>query len=120
MSAITSLQRGAIDRAAITLERAFSRDPAVHVGLSRLCHSAGCCSDSSAFLSSMVCAHSSHEAKAACVWLAPGPGITIPRMIRSGMLGVPFRTGFGPFVKFMTARSSRSAAPDRSSVVAKR
>jgi ribosomal protein S18 acetylase RimI-like enzyme len=24
-------------------------------------------------------------------------------MIRSGMLGVPFRTGFGPFVKFMGA-----------------
>ena len=45
----------------------------------------------------------SHEAKAACVWLPPGPGVTIPRMIRSGMFGVPFRTGFGPFFTFMGA-----------------
>jgi ribosomal protein S18 acetylase RimI-like enzyme len=27
-------------------------------------------------------------------------------MIRSGMLGVPFRAGFGPFVKFMTANET--------------
>jgi ribosomal protein S18 acetylase RimI-like enzyme len=48
----------------------------------------------------------SHEAKAACVWLPPGSGMTIPRMIRSGMLGVPFRTGFGPFVRFTTANET--------------
>lgn len=45
----------------------------------------------------------SHDAKAVCVWIPPGTGITIPRMIRSGFLGVPFRIGFGPFAKFAGA-----------------
>ena len=42
-------------------------------------------------------------ARAVCVWLPPGPAVTIPRMIRSGMLGVLFHTGFGPFLTFMGA-----------------
>jgi ribosomal protein S18 acetylase RimI-like enzyme len=110
MSTITSLQRGSIDRAAVTLERAFSPDPLFMwvfpdpatrpAALQR-------------FLRVPLeyglrygRVTISHEAKAACVWLPPGPGVTIPRMIRSGMLGVPFRTGFGPFVKFMTANET--------------
>ena len=48
----------------------------------------------------------SHDARAVCVWLPPGPGITIPRMIRSGMLAVPLRTGFGPFARFMAANDT--------------
>ena len=107
MSAITSLPHGSIDRAAVTLERAFSPDPlftwvfpdpatrpAALQRFIRVPLEYG-------LRYGRVTA--SHEAKAACVWLPPGPGMTIPRMIRSGMLGVPFRTGFGPFVKFMTA-----------------
>ena len=107
MSAITSLQRGSIDRAAVTLERALSPDPMFTwlfpdpvtrpAALQR-------------FLRVPLeyglrygRVTTSHEGKAVCVWLPPGPRITIPRMIRSGMLGVPFRTGFGPFFKFMAA-----------------
>lgn len=107
MSAILSLQRGSIDRAAVTLERAFSPDPlftwvfpdpgtrpAALQRFMRVPLEYGL---------RYGRVTTSHEAKAACVWLPPGPGVTIPRMIRSGMLGVPFRTGFGPFVTFMTA-----------------
>ena len=107
MSAITPLQRGSIDRAAVTLERALSPDPMFTwlfpdpatrpAALQR-------------FLRVPLeyglrygRVTTSHEGKAACVWLPPGAALTIPRMIRSGILGVPFRTGFGPFFKFMAA-----------------
>ncbi len=107
MSAIMSLERGAIDRAAITLERAFSPDPlftwifpdpatrpAALQRFLRVPLEYG-------LRYGRVTA--SHEAKVASVWLPPGPGLTIPRMLRSGMLGVPFRTGFRPFLEFMAA-----------------
>src|SRR5690606_7108822 len=44
--------------------------------------------------------------KAVCVWIPPGPGITIPRLIRSGMLGLPLRTGLGPFGRFLAANET--------------
>jgi ribosomal protein S18 acetylase RimI-like enzyme len=110
VATITSLQRGSIDRAAITLERAFSPDPlftwvfpdpvtrpAALQRFMRVPLEYGLRYGK---------VTTSHEAKAACVWLLPGPGVTIPRMIRSGMLGVPFRTGVGPFVKFMAANET--------------
>jgi ribosomal protein S18 acetylase RimI-like enzyme len=107
MSAVTPLQRTSIDRAAITLERAFSPDPMFTwvfpdaatrpAALRRLL----CVSLEYGLRYGRVT--TSHDAKAACVWIPPGPGITIPRMIRSGMLGVPLRTGLGPFAKFMAA-----------------
>lgn len=110
MSAITSLQRGSIDRAAVTLERAFSPDPLFTwvfpdpatrpAALQRFIRVP------LEYGLRYGRVTTSHEAKAACVWLPPGPGMTIPRMIRSGMLGVPFRTGSGPFVKFMTANET--------------
>jgi len=110
MSAITSLQRGSIDRSAVTLERAFSPDPLFTwvfpdpatrpAALQRLIRVP------LEYGLRYGRVTTSHEAKAACVWLPPGPGMTIPRMIRSGALGVPFRTGFGPFVKFMTANET--------------
>jgi ribosomal protein S18 acetylase RimI-like enzyme len=107
MSAIVSLQRGSIDRAAITLERAFSPDPLfTWVFPDPVTRPAAL----ERFIRVPLeyglrygRVTTSHEAKAACVWLPPGPGMTMPRMIRSGMLGVPFRTGFGPFLKFMAA-----------------
>ena len=107
MSAITPLQRGSIDRAAVTLERAFSPDPMFlwvfpdpatrPTALHRLL------SVPLEYGLRYGRVTTSHDARAACVWLPPGPGVTISRMIRSGMLGVPFRTGFGPFGKFMAA-----------------
>ena len=110
MSAIAPLQRSSIDRAAITLERAFSPDPlftwvfpdaatrpaALHRFM-RVPLEYG-------VRYGRVTA--SHDAKAACVWLPPGPGITIPRMVRSGMLGVPFHSGLGPFGRFMAANET--------------
>ena len=110
MSAITSLQRGSIDRAAVTLERAFSPDPLFTWVFP---DSATRPAALQRFLRVPLeyglrygRVTTSHEAKAACVWLPPGSGMTIPRMMRSGMLGVPFRTGFGPFLKFMTANET--------------
>lgn len=110
MTAINLLRRDEIDTAAITLERAFFSDPmfawvfpdpatrpAALRRLNRVPVEYG-------FRYGRVTA--SHNAKAVSVWIPPGPGITIPGMIRSGMLGVPFRTGFGPFVKFMGANDT--------------
>src|SRR5262245_37279011 len=107
MSAITPLQRNSIDRAAITLERGFSPDPlftwVFPDGATRPAALQRFMRVPLEYGLRYGRVTTSHDAKAACVWLPPGPGITIPRMIRSGMFGVPFRTGFGPFVKFMAA-----------------
>src|SRR3990172_3025278 len=90
MSAITPLQRTSIDRAPITLERAFSPDPmftwvfpdaatrpAALQRLMRVPLETGL---------RYGRAPTSHDPKAACVWTPPGPGIPTPRMIRSGGL----------------------------------
>jgi len=110
VTAIELLRRDAIDTAAVTLERAFFADPmfawifpdpatrpAALRRLNRVPVEYG-------LRYGRVTA--SHDAKAVSVWVPPGPGITIPRMIRSGLLGVPFRTGFGPFAKFMDANDT--------------
>ena len=110
MSGITSLRRGSIDRAAVTLERAFSPDPLFTWVFPDPATRPPALQ---AFMRVPLeyglrygKVTTSHDTKAACLWIPPGPGITIPRMIRSGMLGAPFRTGFGPFVKFMTANET--------------
>jgi len=110
MSSITPLQRSSMDRAAVTLERSFAPDPmfvwifpnpetrtAALRRLQRVLLEYG-------LRYGRVTA--SHDAKAVCVWLPPGPGITIPGMIRSGILGVPLRTGLGSFVKFISANET--------------
>jgi ribosomal protein S18 acetylase RimI-like enzyme len=110
VNAVTLLQRGSVDTAAITLERAFFSDPmftwifpepatrpAALRRLMRVPLEYGVRYGRVA---------TSYDAKAVCIWIPPGPGMTIPRMIRSGMLGVPFRIGFGPFGKFMRANDT--------------
>ena len=110
VTAISLLQRSSINTAAITLERAFFADPmfawvfpdpatrpAALRRLNRVPLEYGVRYGK---------VTSSHDAKAVCVWIPPGPGITIPGMIRSGMLAVPFSTGFGPFAKFMGANDT--------------
>ena len=79
MSAITSLERGSIDRAAATLERAFS-PTRCSCGSFPTCHSAGC---AARFIRVPLeyglrygRVTTSHEAKAACVWLPPAPAMT--------------------------------------------
>jgi ribosomal protein S18 acetylase RimI-like enzyme len=110
VNAINLLQCSSIDTAANTLERAFSSDPmflwvfpepatrpAALRRLNRVTLEYGV---------RYGRVTTSHHAKAICVWIPPGPGITIPGLIRSGMLGVPFRIGFGPFAKFMGANDT--------------
>lgn len=121
MSAIRALQRDSIDRAEATLERAFSPDPMFQwvfpdpdtrpAALQRLLR----VPVEYGFRYGRVTA--SHDARAVSVWIPPGTAVTIPRMIRCGMLGVPFRIGFGPFGTFMAANDvmdkiHKSRAPE--------
>lgn len=102
---VAPLARTALDRAALTFERAFSPDPLFDwvfpdprtrpSSLRRLMR----VPLEYGLRYGKVSA--SHDAKAVSVWIPPGPGITIPGMIRAGIFGVPFTTGLGPFLKFM-------------------
>ena len=110
MPAIDLLHRDQIDTAAATLERAFSTDPMF----------AWIFPDTATrppalrrFLrvpleyglrSGRVTA--SDDAKAVAVWIPPGPGVTVGRMVRAGFLAVPFRIGFRPFAKFVGANGT--------------
>jgi ribosomal protein S18 acetylase RimI-like enzyme len=38
--------------------------------------------------------------KGVAIWLPPGVGVTIPGLLRSGLLAVPFRAGLGALAKF--------------------
>ena len=109
VTAINLLPRSSIDTAAITLERAFFSDPmfawvfpdtatrpAALRRLNRLPLEYGV---------RYGRVTTSHDAKAVSVWIPPGQSITIPGMLRSGMLTAPFHTGFGAFAKFMRANN---------------
>jgi ribosomal protein S18 acetylase RimI-like enzyme len=109
VNTISPIQRASIDTAAITMERAFSSDPMFTwvfpepstrpTALRRLNR---VLVEYGARYGRVT---TSHDVRAVCVWIPPGPGITIPRMIRSGFLGVPFRIGLGPFAKFAGANA---------------
>jgi ribosomal protein S18 acetylase RimI-like enzyme len=45
----------------------------------------------------------SNDGMAVAIWLPPGQRITPGGMVRCGMLTVPFRIGFRPFVRFVGA-----------------
>ena len=110
MTAIEPLQASAVDRAVVTVASAFLPDPMITwVFPDAARRPAG----SRALMQVLVGyglrygrVTASHDARAVCVWIPPGPGITIPRMIRSGMLALPFRAGFRPFSRFMTANET--------------
>jgi ribosomal protein S18 acetylase RimI-like enzyme len=110
MPTITSLQSGAIEQAAITLERAFSSDPmftwVFPDPVTRPAALRCLLRVPVAYGVRYGRVTTSHDGKAACVWIPPGPGITIPRMIRCGMLGVPLHTGLRPFGTFMAANET--------------
>ncbi|MGE0592680.1 MAG: GNAT family N-acetyltransferase [Vicinamibacterales bacterium] len=110
MSDIKPLDRGSLDRAVMTFARAFLPDPMITWVFP---DAAGRLAGARALM--RVLAEygmrygriaASHDARAACVWIPPGPGITIPGMVRAGMLGVPLRTGLGPFVRFVAANEA--------------
>ncbi|MEZ5849018.1 MAG: hypothetical protein R3D68_00015 [Hyphomicrobiaceae bacterium] len=92
MSGIRPLDRGSLDRAVVTFARAFSPDPMITWVFP---DAAGRLAKARALMHVLVeyglrygRVTVSHDAKAACVWIPPGPGVTIPGMIRSGMFGV--------------------------------
>jgi ribosomal protein S18 acetylase RimI-like enzyme len=104
---ITTLDRHAISTAATTLGRAFATDPlflwvfpdatirpAALQRFNRVPVAYGI---------RYGRVTTAHEGKAVSVWIPPGPGITIPGMIRCGMLAVPFQIVWRPFVPFMGA-----------------
>jgi hypothetical protein len=91
MTAIMPLERSSFDRAVITVTRAFSPDPMITwVFPDAVGRPAG-----TRALMRVLAEYglrygrvtASHDAKAVCVWIPPGQGITIPGLIRSGMLG---------------------------------
>jgi ribosomal protein S18 acetylase RimI-like enzyme len=107
MTAIAPLPRRAVDAAAVTMARAFDADPMFrwifpdHVtrpaslrALSRVPIEYG---------ARWGRVTSSDGVAAVSVWLPPGAGPTVPRMVRAGLLGVPFRTGLRSFAAFMKA-----------------
>lgn len=107
MHTIGPLRSASIDAAAVTMERAFSSDPlflwvfpraATRAGALRRFMRAGL-----EYGVRYGRVTSAHDAKAVSIWIPPGPGLTLPRMIRSGFFGLPFRIGFGPFAKFLGA-----------------
>jgi ribosomal protein S18 acetylase RimI-like enzyme len=110
MSDIKPLERSSLDRAVMTVARAFSPDPMITWVFP---DAAGRPAGASAIMRLLVeyglrygRVTASHEAKAVCVWIPPGAGITFSGLIRSGMLGLPLRTGFGPFGRFMAANET--------------
>ena len=110
MDGIGLLKGEAMDRATTTLARAFSADPmfmwifpdpgqraqslrrlnrvALEYGI-RYGHVTG-----------------ANDGLAAAIWIPPGRTVTVGGMVRSGMIGMPFRVGLRPFVKFMGANAT--------------
>jgi ribosomal protein S18 acetylase RimI-like enzyme len=110
MSAIMPLQRSSLDRAVITIAQAFSPDPMITWvfpdAVGRLAGARALMRVLAEYGLRYGRVTASHDAKAVCVWIPPGPGITIPGLIRSGMLGLPLRMGLGPFGRFMAANDT--------------
>jgi len=107
MAGIALLTREVMDTATTTLERAFSTDPMFtwifpdpaqrSRALRRL--------NRVPLEFGLRYGHvtQSDNGKAVAVWVTPGRTMTLAGMARSGMLGVPFHTGFRAFGKFMGA-----------------
>jgi len=110
LSAILPLQRSSIDRAVMTIGRAFSPDPMFEWVFPDTAARSAALPRLMRVLVEYGLRYgrvtTSHDVKAACVWIPPGPGITIPRMMRCGMLGLPLRIGWGPFARFMAANET--------------
>ena len=107
MDGIERLQRAALDRATLTLERAFSTDPM----FTWIFPDPQLRSQSLRVLNRVPLVYGlryghvtqSNNGMAVAIWIPPGHNITAPRMIRCGLLRVPFRVGARPFSRFMGA-----------------
>ena len=110
MTAIEPLQASALERAVVTAASAYLPDPII----TWVFPDAARRPAASRALMRVLVGYglrygrvtASHDARAVCVWIPPGSGITIPRMIRSRMLALPFRAGFRPSARFMAANET--------------
>jgi ribosomal protein S18 acetylase RimI-like enzyme len=107
MSGLRPLRRELLDSAVVTLERAFSTDPM----FKWIFPDAAQRSRSLRRLLRVPLDYGlrdghvteSDNGKAVAIWFTPDRPVSVGGMIRSGILGVPFSIGFGPFAKFMGA-----------------
>jgi len=104
---IKQLNPAAIERAVITLERAFASDP-MFTWIFPDPHRRS----SSLRLFNRVPVQygvryghvtESNDGMAVAIWIPPGRAITVGGMVRCGMLAVPFAVGLRPFARFMGA-----------------
>lgn len=107
MDAIELMKAELLDRAASTLERAFSTDPMfiwIFPDPRRRAHSLRLL-NRVPLKYGMRYGHvtQSNSGMAVAIWIPPGRTVTAGGMLRSGMLNVPFRVGLRPFARFMGA-----------------
>jgi ribosomal protein S18 acetylase RimI-like enzyme len=110
MSRIEPLPAGLVDTATTTLSRAFSTDPMfewMFPDPSTRAKSFG------AFVRVPLTYGLRHgrvmhaeRGKAVAIWFTPDRPLTVGGLVRSGLLGLPFRIGLGPFGKFMGANGA--------------
>jgi ribosomal protein S18 acetylase RimI-like enzyme len=110
INGIKQLEREIMDRATITLERAFSTDPMFSwifpdptrrpQSLQRF--------NRVPLEYGLRYGHVTqvNDGRAIAIWLPPGRTVTMGGMVRSGMLPIPFQVGFRPFAKFMNANET--------------
>lgn len=107
MEGIRQLNPEAMERAVITLGRAFASDPMFEWIYPDPVHR----SQSLRVMNRVPVEYGlrygrvteSNGGMAVAIWIPPGRPITASGMIRCGILGVPFHVGFRPFAKFMGA-----------------
>ena len=117
MDGIGILRREQVDRAAVTLERAFSTDPMFTWIFPEPLRR----SRSLRRLNRVPLEYGlrygrvteSNEGRAVAVWIPPGRTMAIVGMVRSGMLAVPFHVGFGAFGKFIGANEAMGKIHNR-------
>ena len=107
MEPVKKLNPAAMERAVITLERAFASDPM----FTWMFPDPSQRSRSLRMFLRVPLQYGlryghvtvSNGGMAVAIWLPPGRAITVGGMIRCGMLSVPFNVGFRPFVRFVGA-----------------
>ena len=104
MDSTGPLGRETVDRAVLTLERAFSTDPMftwIFPDPERRARALRCLNRVPlAYGLRYGLIRQAHDGMAVAIWLPPGRGITVSGMIRAGLATVPLRIGWRAFVRF--------------------